>query len=75
MSATDIQTTSELTAAPELLKVIPGRVVVRGSDDYAQTRAKEALKRKLLFERDSFLSKPIRPKQTVRLKPAAEGEY
>ena len=38
MSVTDIHTTSELTAARELRKVIAGRVVVRGGDDYVQTR-------------------------------------
>ena len=38
MSVTNIQNTSELAAARDLQKVIQGRVVLRGGDDYVQTR-------------------------------------
>ena len=38
MSVTNIQNTSELAAARDLRKVIEGRVVVRGGDDYVKTR-------------------------------------
>jgi FAD/FMN-containing dehydrogenase len=38
MSAFDIHTTSELTAAHELRALMQGSVVLRGDDDYARTR-------------------------------------
>jgi FAD/FMN-containing dehydrogenase len=38
MSVTNINTTSELTAAHELRTMMQGRVVLRGDDDYARTR-------------------------------------
>ena len=38
MSVTNIQNASELAAAHDLRKVIEGRVVVRGADDYVKTR-------------------------------------
>jgi FAD/FMN-containing dehydrogenase len=38
MSVTNIQTTSELTAARELRAMMQGRVVLRDDDDYARTR-------------------------------------
>lgn len=38
MSVTNINTTSELSAARELCTMMQGRVVLRGDDDYARTR-------------------------------------